>query len=94
VAGRHLVVFALATEGSGRLGVTASRKIGNAVARARCKRRLRELYRLHPETGVTESVDLVVNARSSCRRAPWDDLVRDFEDCLRRLARRMRAEGR
>jgi ribonuclease P protein component len=89
-----MVVFALATDDGGRFGVTASRKVGNAVARARCKRRLRELYRLHPSPAVTESVDLVVNARRSCRQAPWGELVRDFDDCLRRVAGRMKAGGR
>jgi len=89
-----MVFFALVSEAGGRFGVTATRKIGNAVARARCKRRLRELYRLHPEPGVTESIDLVVNARASCRWARWGDLVRDFDDCLRRVARRVTAERR
>jgi ribonuclease P protein component len=89
-----MVVFALASEAGGRLGVTASRKIGNAVRRARCKRRLRELYRLHPGVGVAESIDLVVNVRRSCGQAPWSTLVRDFDDCLQRVARRMMAETR
>ena len=33
--------------GSNRLGLTASTKLGHAVVRNRCRRRLREVYRLH-----------------------------------------------
>jgi ribonuclease P protein component len=47
-----------------RLGVIASRRVGNAVLRNRAKRRLRELFRIHqdklPSTG-----DLVLIARRS-----------------------------
>jgi len=82
------------TEGSSRLGVTASRKIGNAVIRARAKRRLRELYRLRQSTTVTEALDLVVNARRSCVLVPWQSLARDFESCLERLGERMNADRR
>jgi len=82
------------TDGSSRLGVTASRKIGNAVIRARAKRRLRELYRLRQSTTVTEAVDLVVNARRSCVLVSWQILERDFENCLERLGERMNADRR
>lgn len=73
--------------------MTASRKIGNAVVRARAKRRLRELYRLRKATDVTETLDLVVNARRSCVSAPWQILERDFESCLERLGERMNTDG-
>jgi len=89
-----MVLFAVRTEGESRFGVTASRKVGNAVFRARSKRRLRELYRTRPLNDVTESLDLVANARRSCARAPWQKLKQDFEFCLDRLSERMRAERR
>lgn len=89
-----MVLFAVRTDGEGRFGVTASRKVGNAVIRARSKRRLRELYRLRYSYDVTESLDLVANARRSCARVPWSTLKREFENCLDRLGERMRAERR
>jgi len=88
-----MVLFAVRTEGEGRFGVTASRKVGNAVIRGRSKRRLRELFRLRQTQTMTESIDLVVNARWSCARAPWRALEHDFEHCLARLGERMMANG-
>ena len=89
-----MVIFAMQTDGRGRLGVTATRKIGNAVARARGKRRLREVYRRRPPGVNRVGIDLVINARRSCLDAPWDALVEDFDDCLSRVVTRMAAERR
>jgi ribonuclease P protein component len=58
--------------------VTASRRVGGAVARSRCKRRLRELYRIHQHVFEGSPADVVVNARSSSAIAPWKELERDF----------------
>lgn len=89
-----MVLFAVRAEGEGRFGVTASRKIGNAVIRGRSKRRLRELYRLRRSMTMSQSIDLVANARRGCARAPWRALEEEFERCLARLGERMKAEGR
>ena len=96
-SGRHLVVFVMPVEGhEGRFGVTASRKVGSAVQRARAKRRLRELWRIHRASLINQRVDLVVNARASCTTAPWAELERDFLDSVRRgcdgLARGLRRQ--
>ena len=45
-----------------RLGVTASRKVGNAVARNRVKRGIREWFRTERDL-LPRSVDIVVIAR-------------------------------
>ena len=94
VVGRHVVLFAVRTDGTSRFGVTASRKVGNAVVRARSKRRLRELWRHRQTESVLSSLDLVVNARRSCARTPWQSLERDFDHCLSRLGERMNTERR
>jgi ribonuclease P protein component len=63
---RHFVVLYLENElGHPRLGVIASRKVGNAVARNRVKRRIREWFRGHALE--LAPLDLVVIAR---REAP------------------------
>ena len=83
--GRYLVVFLMRAEANqGRYGVTASRKVGGAVRRARCKRRLRELYRRHRHEMLDFPADIVVNARRDTATVPWTDLEEDFLRCVRR----------
>ncbi len=92
-SGRFMVVFVW-TRGEGgpvgrRLGVTASRRIGNAVVRARAKRRLRELVRLDERGFAGRDVDVVINARRGCADAPWDELQRDYRRCVEKLTERL-----
>jgi len=83
----HFIVQIRLREDTGlrRLGVIASRRVGNAVLRNRCKRRLRELFRLHQELLPT-SCDTVLVARRSLPTAPWDELVQRYQKAMRRLA--------
>jgi ribonuclease P protein component len=80
-------------ENAGRFGVTASRRIGGAVVRSRCKRRLRELYRQHRHLAVVASFDIVANARRGCARASWEELEKDFRRCLSRGVERDRSRS-
>jgi len=83
VAGRWLVLFAARGPGPGyRVGITASRRVGRAVVRNRCKRRVRELVRLRL-AGQATPLDVVVNVRRGLEEAPWNDLCAEFERCLR-----------
>ena len=67
------------------LGLTASKKVGNAVIRNRCRRRLREAARqLLPELGLA-GVDYVLVARQSTPAAPWPALLDDLRNALIRL---------
>lgn len=94
ISGRYLVLFMLAVDDDrGRFGVTASRRVGGAVLRARCRRRLRELYRQHRESGDAGRYDIVANARRGLPTAPWDELERDFLRCLGRRAGTDREAG-
>ena len=71
-----------------RVGFTASRKVGNAVARNRAKRRLRAaaaevlLRRGRP------GVDYVLIARAETGERPYAELVGDLESALRQIDRR------
>jgi len=86
VVGRFIVVFAVTgPEAKNRLGITASRKIGSAVTRNRCKRRIRELYRQNRSQLPNGDIDVVVNARRGCAEVPWHKIMRDYARCLARL---------
>ncbi|MDX2235080.1 MAG: ribonuclease P protein component [Hyphomonadaceae bacterium] len=72
--------------GPPRVGFTATKKIGNAVARNRAKRRLREAARrLVPLYGVA-GVDYVFLARETTGTAPWQAVLDDMKDALLSLA--------
>jgi ribonuclease P protein component len=80
-----VVIFLMRAVGEqGKFGVTASRRAGGAVVRSRCKRRLRELYRIHRYDFEWLAVDAVINAHGSVASVPWPELERDFLTCARR----------
>jgi len=49
--------------GHPRIGITASRKVGNAVLRHRLKRRIKEIYRRWDDRGKLPPLDLVVHLK-------------------------------
>lgn len=88
--GKHLVAFWSAPRDPGtasRVGVVASRKIGGAVLRSRAKRLLREVYRRTPGR---PAGDVVLIARSGICTAPWDGLVRAYQQAIRKATRTSR----
>ena len=88
VSGSYFVVFAVhgATPAS-RLGVTATRKFGNAVARNRIKRIVRELFRLHRGAGAP--IDVVVNVKAAAAEADYERLESDFAARIVEIRRRV-----
>lgn len=67
-----------------RVGVVASTaSVGNAVRRARAKRRLREVFRKH-QTRVPGDVDLLLVARNSLNRLPFAEIEKKFVEACQR----------
>ncbi len=64
-----------------RLGIIASRKVGNAVCRNRFKRRVREWFR-HRRADFEQDLDLLVIARRSGVRLSAGDLDRRLCELL------------
>lgn len=67
-----------------RLGITATRKVGNAVARNRARRRLREAARLVLPRNAAPG-DYVLIGRPATLQRPFALLVSDLFEALRRL---------
>ncbi|MBU6476005.1 MAG: ribonuclease P protein component [Alphaproteobacteria bacterium] len=61
-----------------RLGLTVSRKVGNAVVRNRAKRRLRALVSLYEAPEKLVGWDIVLIARATARERDFALLRQDF----------------
>jgi ribonuclease P protein component len=83
--GRLFSVHAFPNElGTPRLGLSVSRRVGNAVTRNTVRRRLGEVfYAALPE--VPGGLDLVVSARPPAAEASFRELGEEFDRALRRL---------
>ena len=76
-----------AGEASGiRVGFTCSKKVGNAVARNRAKRRLREIAReVLPELGHDGWDYVLVGRKETTASLPYDQLLADLRRALRKV---------
>ena len=64
--------------GRHRLGLTVPRRLGDAVARNRVKRRLREIFRTHRDALGDVTLDLVVNVSAKGIGASHGELEEGF----------------
>ena len=91
------VGFVLQAAASGRddwrLGLTASKKTGNAVRRNRARRRLRALARNELAKRARLGTDYVMIARRGTAERSWDDLVSDLHKSLGYLHRGIECAG-
>ncbi len=83
----YFAAFMLKNDGpEQRLGITVTRKIGSAVVRNRCKRRLREIFRLRDRAALNSGgFDLVINVRSEMLKADYEQLRASLTGVLTRF---------
>ena len=89
--GRHFLLLASPTaspDGMTRLGVVASKRVGGAVERNRCKRLVREVFRHHAAEFPT-GVDVVVVARPGAQALAYSEAEAEICSALPALTRRV-----
>ncbi len=80
--------------GHPRIGITTTRKVGNAVVRHRLKRWIKETYRRWPGRGTLAPLDVVAHLKPEAKSAGFDDVERDLLGLLQGLAGRRAGEPR
>ena len=91
--GKFFSVHALLNgAGNPRLGLSVSKKVGNAVKRNLVRRRLKEIFR-SAASELPRGVDIVVSARPASVGADFADLSDEFRRALDKLLMRV-AESR
>lgn len=73
-----------------RVGVVASRKVGNAVTRNRAKRWMRELFRRNRDL-LEHPVDLLIVATAAMKEATWVELKESYLQAVGRIFEKKRA---
>ncbi len=71
-------------DGDVRLGITVSRRVGNAVQRNRIRRLVREAFRRERAAWPT-GLDVVVVARAAARDATLGEIAEELRGLLRRV---------
>jgi ribonuclease P protein component len=85
VATRSFLLFARRNGlGHGRLGITVSKRVGNAVRRNRVKRLVREVYRLNREMFPSDA-DLVVVAKKAATVDDYEEVRAELTRAARKL---------
>ena len=80
--GEHLVVIRRRAPGAcSRLGVTVSKRVGNAVVRSRVKRLLREVFRAR-RRDITPPSDVVVIAKPGADTLTYAQAATEFARAL------------
>ena len=78
IQARHFTIVAQKNElGYGRLGITVSKKVGDAVRRNRIKRLIREFFRLN-KTRLVASRDIVVIGKKGMPRLSYQEVCKEL----------------
>lgn len=81
--GSYAILYSIPNEHDyPRLGITASRKVGNSVVRHRLKRWVKETYRRWNSRAALPPLDLIVHLKPTAREAGFEALRSDVQRLL------------
>ncbi|MFY9555464.1 MAG: ribonuclease P protein component [Blastocatellia bacterium] len=85
---RYFTAFVVTKQSGGtRIGITATRKIGNSVERNRARRLVREAFRKNKWL-VPHGVDIVINVKRSLVEAAYRELEAEFIAFLKKAGQK------
>jgi ribonuclease P protein component len=85
---RYFTAFVLESDSDRvRLGLTATRRVGKAVDRNRCRRVLREAFRKHKNETGRAALDIVINVKRELIVASYRDVETEVVKLLARYRR-------
>lgn len=83
--GKLLAVHVFPNEANvARLGLSVSKKVGNAVTRNTVRRRLREIFHRRARRSMSD-VDVVISARPRAAEADYSSLEDEFARALKKV---------
>lgn len=89
----HFVIYLakLPDQDTARIGLAVSRRIGNAVARNRTKRRLRESFRCSLKSVLHPGSTMMIVARNGAAELKTQEVTEELKAALSRMAQRLEA---
>jgi ribonuclease P protein component len=68
-----------------RLGITVSKKVGNAVIRNKTKRRIKSFYRQKKDIMLNNNIDFILIAKNNSSESNWIDFTNDLNQIMQKL---------
>jgi len=83
--GRHIIVYVLPNKQSyNRIGISVSKKAGNAVMRNKKKRLIRENYK-HYQDYILNGYDIIIAARAEDTVPKYSALLKEFKYLIKKV---------
>ena len=83
--GKYLTIYVLNNQSSRKVGISVSKKIGNAVKRNRTKRLIREAYRLNKYL-LGKDMHLAIIAKPEIKGLGYKEVEKNFLDLVQKLS--------